>query len=156
VVAYTGLLALSGTLSFRIYKNILQAVQKTSEGHPFKEYLDVDITPNNEKVHQVVDVILKHLGSTLLKLRSVFLVEDIVDSLKFVVLFWVLTYVGSWFNGLTLVILAYLAAFALPKLYEQNKAQVDQVLQLVCTQIQEVTSKIRAVIPFPASKEKAQ
>jgi hypothetical protein len=96
------------------------------------------------------------LGSTLLKLRSVFLVEDIVDSLKFVVLFWVLTYVGSWFNGLTLVILAYLAAFALPKLYEQNKAQVDQVLQLACTQIQEVTSKIRAVIPFPANKEKAQ
>lgn len=47
-----------------------------------REYLDVDITPNNEKVHQVVDVILKHLGSTLLKLRSVFLVEDIVDSLK--------------------------------------------------------------------------
>jgi hypothetical protein len=36
VVAYASLAALSVTLSFRIYKNILQAVQKTNEGHPFK------------------------------------------------------------------------------------------------------------------------
>lgn len=36
VFAYVSLLTLAGTLSFRIYKNILQAVQKTSDGHPFK------------------------------------------------------------------------------------------------------------------------
>lgn len=36
VVAYVSLATLAGTLSFRIYKNILQAVQKTDEGHPFK------------------------------------------------------------------------------------------------------------------------
>ena len=36
VIAYTSLAALSVSLSFRIYKNILQAVQKTNEGHPFK------------------------------------------------------------------------------------------------------------------------
>lgn len=36
VIAYTGLTVLTGTLSFRIYKNILQAVQKTNEGHPFR------------------------------------------------------------------------------------------------------------------------
>lgn len=36
VIAYASLAALSVTLSFRIYKNVLQAVQKTSDGHPFK------------------------------------------------------------------------------------------------------------------------
>lgn len=36
VFAYMSLLGLVGTMVFRIYKNILQAVQKTSEGHPFK------------------------------------------------------------------------------------------------------------------------
>ena len=36
VIAYTGLTVLTGTLSFRVYKNILQAVQKTNEGHPFR------------------------------------------------------------------------------------------------------------------------
>lgn len=36
VTAYVSLLALSAAVAFRIYKNVLQAVQKTSEGHPFK------------------------------------------------------------------------------------------------------------------------
>lgn len=36
VVAYLALAALSATISFRIYKSVLQAVQKTDEGHPFK------------------------------------------------------------------------------------------------------------------------
>lgn len=36
VFAYLSLIALLGTLSFRIYKNVLQAVQKTADGHPFK------------------------------------------------------------------------------------------------------------------------
>ncbi len=36
VVAYSLLFTLLGTLSFRIYKNVMQAVQKTNDGHPFK------------------------------------------------------------------------------------------------------------------------
>lgn len=36
VFAYVSLMLLAATIAFRIYKNILQAVQKTSEGHPFK------------------------------------------------------------------------------------------------------------------------
>ncbi|XP_054153054.1 reticulon-3-like isoform X2 [Oppia nitens] len=154
VVAYASLAALSVSLSFRIYKNILQAVQKTNEGHPFKEYLEVEITPSPERIHQIVDNLLSHLNCTLNKLRSVFLVEDIIDSLKFVVLFWCLTYIGSWFNGLTLIILAYLALFSLPKVYELNKTQIDQYISLATTQINDITEKIRSKIPFPAKKDK--
>lgn len=36
VFAWTSLLALAGTVAFRIYKSVMQAVQKTSDGHPFK------------------------------------------------------------------------------------------------------------------------
>lgn len=50
----------------------------------FRDYLEVEISPPNERVHQVVDVLLKHVNAVVTKLRSVFLVEDIVDSLKVV------------------------------------------------------------------------
>ncbi|XP_036340098.1 reticulon-3-like isoform X2 [Rhagoletis pomonella] len=36
VFAYLSLLTLAGTVSFRIYKSVMQAIQKTPEGHPFK------------------------------------------------------------------------------------------------------------------------
>ena len=47
-----------------------------------REYLEVEITPSSERIHEIVDSVLSHLNCTLLKLRSVFLVEDIIDSLK--------------------------------------------------------------------------
>lgn len=36
VCSYVGLALLSVTICFRIYKGILQAIQKSDEGHPFK------------------------------------------------------------------------------------------------------------------------
>lgn len=36
VCSYIGLALLSVTICFRIYKGILQAIQKSDEGHPFK------------------------------------------------------------------------------------------------------------------------
>lgn len=36
VLAYISLLTLTFTVAFRIYKTVLQAIQKTSDGHPFK------------------------------------------------------------------------------------------------------------------------
>lgn len=46
----------------------------------------MDITPSSEKVHQITEVCLKHFNSTILRLRSIFLVEDVFDSLKVIFL----------------------------------------------------------------------
>lgn len=157
VIANGSLLILGSTLVYRIYSNIMQAIQKTDEGHPFKKYLEMDIIPSEEKVHELVDKTLKHLNIVLLRLKSIFLVEDIVDSIKYFILFWCLTYVGSWFNGITLITLTYIGLFSIPKLYEMNKTQIDTHLALVRTQLDGVCSQIKTKLPFLASKkEKAQ
>ncbi len=62
-----------------------------------------------------------------------------------------LTYIGSWFNMLTLVILAWIALFATPKLYQQNQAQVDQVLGQVMAQVEDAKAKVLALIPNKAA-----
>lgn len=36
VVAYLSLMVLSATIAFRTYKSIMQIIQKTPDGHPFK------------------------------------------------------------------------------------------------------------------------
>nr|CAD7423797.1 unnamed protein product [Timema monikensis] len=105
VVAYLSLFVLAGTVAFRIYKNVLQAVQKTSDGHPFKDILDLDLTLPQDKVREVTDLTVSHINGAAVELRRLFLVEDLVDSIKFGVLLWCLTYLGAWFNGMTLVII---------------------------------------------------
>ncbi|KAH9392489.1 Reticulon-like protein, partial [Tyrophagus putrescentiae] len=153
VVAYTLLFTLLGTLSFRIYKNVMQAVNKTNEGHPFKEYLEIEIAPPQERIHEIVDSVVAHGTCFINRMRSVLLVEDLVDSLKYLLIFWALTYIGACFNGLTLILLAYLGAFSLPIVYEQNKAQIDQYLDLVSSKISEISDKVPFLKKVPTEKK---
>ncbi|XP_008192751.2 reticulon-1 isoform X2 [Tribolium castaneum] len=153
VVAYLSLLGLTGTISFRIYKNIVQAVQKTGDGHPFKDLLEFDVSLPQEKVKEVSEVAVAHINAAVVELRRLFLVEDLVDSIKFGVLLWTLTYLGAWFNGMTLIIIAWVALFSLPKVYETNKTQIDANLEIVRTKLAEITSKVKAAIPIGKKAE---
>lgn len=104
----------------------MSAVQKTSDGHPFKwvlkslptfkfynllifflhrEVLDVDLTLSQDRAQQIAGVIVTHINAYVAELRRLFLVEDLVDSLKFGLLLWLMTYIGAIFNGMTVVIL---------------------------------------------------
>ncbi|XP_055613134.1 reticulon-1-A isoform X2 [Uranotaenia lowii] len=152
VFSYVSLIVLFGTVSFRIYKNVMQAVQKTSEGHPFKEYLDFDLNLSQEKVQQLTTVAVAHVNALLSELRRLFLVEDLVDSIKFGVVLYCLTYVGAIFNGMTCVIIAFIALFTLPKVYENNKQSIDAYLDLVKSKIVEVTEKVKAAVPIGGKK----
>jgi hypothetical protein len=154
-VAYTSLAVLSGTLAFRVYKSVLQAIQKTQDGHPFKEYLEVELTVPDDKAQELSSAVISHLNKAVVKLRSLFLVEDIVESAKFAAVLYLLTYIGAWFNGLTLVILGLIAIFALPKVYETNKTIIDQYIDLISAKISEINAKVTAAVPF-LKKEKAQ
>ncbi|KAK7154820.1 hypothetical protein R3I93_009692 [Phoxinus phoxinus] len=147
VLSYVALALLSVTVSFRIYKGILQAVQKSEDGHPFKMYLDKDIAIPTETVHKYSDTVLVHINTVVKELRRLFLVEDLVDSLKFAVLMWILTYVGALFNGLTILILGLIGAFSWPVVYEKHQAQIDHYYGLVNKQIKDVVGKVQAKIP---------
>uniref|UniRef100_A0A0H2UHX1 Reticulon n=1 Tax=Rattus norvegicus TaxID=10116 RepID=A0A0H2UHX1_RAT len=119
VVSYLILALLSVTISFRVYKSVIQAVQKSEEGHPFKAYLDVDITLSSEAFHSYMNAAMVHVNKALKLIIRLFLVEDLVDSLKLAVFMWLMTYVGAVFNGITLLILAELLVFSVPIVYEK-------------------------------------
>jgi hypothetical protein len=143
------------TVTFRLYKNVLAAVQKTGEGHPFKPYLDMDISLPDDKVHKAAEELMKSVVRAVNELRRLFLVEDMVDSLKFGLLLWVLTYIGAWFNGMTLIILALVAVFTLPKVYDTYKVQIDKALDTARTKIQAVYKQIQEKLPLPGKKKQA-
>ncbi|XP_052007019.1 reticulon-1a isoform X1 [Xyrauchen texanus] len=153
VVAYLALAVLSATISFRVYKSVLQAVQKTDEGHPFKAYLEVEITLSADQISKYVDKTQLYVNTTMKELRRLFLVQDLVDSIKFAVLMWLLTYVGALFNGLTLLILAVVSMFTVPIVYEKYQTQIDQYLGLVRSNVNLMMGKIREKVPGAKKKE---
>ncbi|XP_028634063.1 reticulon-4 isoform X4 [Grammomys surdaster] len=147
VTAYIALALLSVTISFRIYKGVIQAIQKSDEGHPFRAYLESEVAVSEELVQKYSNSALGHVNSTVKELRRLFLVDDLVDSLKFAVLMWVFTYVGALFNGLTLLILALISLFSIPVIYERHQAQIDHYLGLANKSVKDAMAKIQAKIP---------
>ncbi|XP_066280603.1 reticulon-1-A-like isoform X6 [Branchiostoma lanceolatum] len=153
VVAYLILALLTVTISFRVYKNVLNAVQKSTDGHPFKQWLDEDINISTDTLNKYSDKVLSRVNKITNDVRRLVLVEDLVDSVKFAVLMWLLTYVGAWFNGMTLMILALVGAFTLPKVYELYQPQIDQYVGMAKKQIDGVVSKIKDKVPLLKKKE---
>jgi len=156
VLAYLSLAILTVTFSFRVYKSVMQAVQKTNDGHPFKKLLDLEIRLSDDVVQAAAQKIADNMNNCCAELRRLYLVGDYIDSLKFGLLLWLLTYVGAWFNGMTLIILVVVSIFTIPKVYETYQGPIDQNVNLVRAQLNKIMAQISAKIPFPKKKAKTQ
>ncbi|XP_006005573.2 reticulon-1-A isoform X3 [Latimeria chalumnae] len=154
VSSYLALALLCITITLRVYKKALQALHKSDGANPFQSYLDIDVSLSQEQFQKYTEKILLYFTSLVSELRRLFLVQDLIDSIKFAVLMWLLTYIGAVFNGLTLLILAVVSAFSIPLLYRQHQAQIDQYVGLVSGHISNIRAKIQAKLP--SAKPKTQ
>jgi len=83
VLANMALALITSTMAFRIYKSVLSAVNKTQDGHPFKQYFNVDVTLPVEQVRELVLIVTRHLNMALAIAKSSIMVENVAQSLKF-------------------------------------------------------------------------
>ncbi|VDK72202.1 unnamed protein product [Litomosoides sigmodontis] len=149
VLSYVGLSILGGTLGFRIYKLVEAQIKKTDGANPYQGYLEGrELHLPREKVHQQVDALIEHVQFIGDKMRRLFLVESIVESVKFGLLLWALTYVSCWFSGLSLLILALLALFTIPKVYEVYQEPIDRNVFIAKQHVDDINKMIGEKMPF--------
>merc|ERR1712002_228332 len=156
VLGNLALALVTATMSFRIYKSVLAAVNKSSEGHPFKQYLEYDVNLPADKVTEVTDSLLTTVNNILTRLKTILLIEDIIESVKFAVVMYLLTYIGAITNGLTLIILAWVSLFTLPRVYRDNQGQIDDAILPLTTKLTDLQSKLKAAVPSFISSKKEE
>jgi hypothetical protein len=120
---------------------------KKETANPIAKRTGMDVTIAPERVNEIANKATSKLNCAILDLRRLFLVENMMDSIKFGLSLWVLTYIGSWFNAMTLIIMSWVGLFTIPKIYLNNKAQIDPVLDQVKAKLDEVSGKVFALIP---------
>ncbi|XP_046899053.1 reticulon-3-B-like [Hypomesus transpacificus] len=156
VVSYLLLAFLCVSITFRIYKSVIQAVQKSDDGHPFKALMERDISVPAETFRKGVDVSLAYVNRFTRQARRLLLVEDLVDSLKLAGVMWLMTYVGAVFNGITILILADIIFFSTPLIYEKNKTQIDRYIDLIRSRVEETMAKLQDKLPGAIKRTKAE
>lgn len=119
------------TISVRIYYQVLYALNWGDGVHPFKSYLDLDISLSGELADQYMQKAIVTTLSVVDALKRLFFVGNLFNSLKFLFLLYLVTFVGKVCTGLTLLIIGVIALFSLPLFYQRHQGQVDSVFAKV-------------------------
>ncbi|XP_035479636.1 reticulon-2a isoform X2 [Scophthalmus maximus] len=125
VVSTVSLAVMCFTISVRIYYQLLYILNWGDGKHPFKSYLDLDISFSGEQAELYMQKAIVMGLSAVDTLKRLFFVGNVFDSLKLLVLMYLVTYLGDLCNGLTLFIISVIAVFSLPLFYRHRQAQVD-------------------------------
>merc|ERR1719206_1557180 len=113
----------------KVYVHLMGALKKPCKG-PLAKIEVMDLEISNETLDKLLEDIVGLFNKTSAQL-SLCLVQNYLDTSKFAVLMYVATFIGSIFNTLTLLTMAWGLLFVIPTVYEQNQAKVDEVLAQV-------------------------
>ncbi|MCJ8740227.1 hypothetical protein PDJAM_G00056440 [Pangasius djambal] len=113
------------TISVRIYCKVLHALQLRDGAHPFQTYLDVDIGLSGDQAEHYMQRTIFLCFAALDTLKRLVFVASLFDSLKFLLLMYLVTYLGALCNGLTLLIIVVIAIFSVPLFYSRYQEKVD-------------------------------
>ncbi|XP_067280035.1 reticulon-2b [Pseudorasbora parva] len=142
-----GLGIMAFTLPIRFLYKAMVLVRLSDGSHPFQSYLDEDPTLTDEDTVRMAEQIVLLIATAVTELKRLFFIESIMDSVKFVVFLYLLTYVGVQANGLTLVMIGVICAFSLPLLYRLQQERIDKIVKA----IRKLVKKITEIVDLVAS-----
>uniref|UniRef100_A0A8C1N9U6 Reticulon n=1 Tax=Cyprinus carpio TaxID=7962 RepID=A0A8C1N9U6_CYPCA len=111
VVSTLSLAIMCFTISVRIYYKLLHVLQLGDGVHPFQSYLELDISLSGEEAQHCMQKAIVLSFSAVDALRNLIFVGNLFNSLKFLFLMYLVTFLGNLCNGLTLLIIGMMSNF---------------------------------------------
>jgi len=125
VCAYAALLILALVGGCKLYVYLMVSLLKKLPDEPSSDPLNLvytlDLTIPAENVVKISNYATDIVNSGLSELKKLFFCENMIDTVKFGTSLYCLTYIGSWFHFLTIIILTWTALFTLPRVYLNNQ-----------------------------------
>jgi len=148
VVAYSALTLLFVVLAVKVYSYVMVKTGKADESSdPLLKVAELNMTVTESHITSHAQCISGSINWVATRAKGLLLMESHMDTVKLTLCLYGMTYIGAWFNALTLIILTWVGVFTLPKIYLNNQSQVDEVLAKVMAQVEEVKEKVIAVLP---------
>jgi len=156
VLTLTSYLALSLVLVCCVYANatMLRAYwKKENVVNPFSAKLKNPWYMSNDSLEPHAESIIGVVNDFLRLTRAILYSGDYLLSLKAAVFLWFLAIIGSWFSGMTLLYMSFLAAFVWPRIYSEKQVQIDHVYNLVCDKVHHHVTSVLSRIPVQKKKK---
>ena len=154
VVSHTLLSVLLIGVAARVYVHLMGFLKKPCTD-PLDNVRDIDVTLPSEQVEAFVTRSAEQLNTVASSLKSLILVENVVESIKFGVLMYILSFIGAMFNTLSLLILTWIGAFIFPTVYDQNQEKFDDLAAQLTEKYHAINDKINSMVPAAKKVEAA-
>ncbi|KAK7922660.1 hypothetical protein WMY93_009562 [Mugilogobius chulae] len=145
------------TFTLRLYYKLLELLRWNPGVHPFQSYLDYDSTLTDKETVALVEEVVLLVAFAVTEIKRLLFIESVVDSIKFAVLLYLLTYVGVMTTGLTLVITVVIAMFSFPILYKKQQVRIRKITRAIKAFIKKIkslfSSLYESVRPSSSSEE---
>ncbi|XP_055355252.1 LOW QUALITY PROTEIN: reticulon-3-A-like [Paramacrobiotus metropolitanus] len=128
--------------------------QRPGVAHPFQRILQRDIVLDPAYLHEQLDAVLQPLNRKLVAMRNLYLADSLAETLKMMFYMYLLTYVGRYFNLMSLLMVGWVLAFSLPKLYMMFRPQLDRMWSSVRGNVRRLQMDIRD--KFQQQKQRVQ
>ncbi|XP_016318794.1 reticulon-2a isoform X2 [Sinocyclocheilus anshuiensis] len=125
VVSTLSLAIMCFTISVRIYYKLLHVLQLGDGVHPFQSNLELDISLSGEEAQHYMQKAIVLSCSAVDTIRNLIFVGNLFNSLKFLLLMYLVTFLGNLCNALTLLIIGVIAVFSVPLFYTRHQDKVD-------------------------------
>ncbi|XP_056267411.1 reticulon-2b [Pseudoliparis swirei] len=143
------------TFTLRLYYKLLELLRWNPGVHPFQSYLDHDSSLTDKDTVMLVEEVVLLIAFAVTEIKRLLFIESMIDSIKFVGLLYLLSYVGVVTSGLTLVITAVIVAFSLPLLYKKQQMRIRRMVRAVKALVKRITDLClglyASVRPSPAA-----
>uniref|UniRef100_A0A9J7ZR30 Reticulon n=2 Tax=Cyprinus carpio TaxID=7962 RepID=A0A9J7ZR30_CYPCA len=146
ILSNLGLGIMAFTLPVCLLYKTMTLVRLSDGSHPFQSYLDEDRTLTDEDTVRIAEQIVLLIATAVTELKRLFFIDSIMDSVKFVVFLYLLTYVGIQANGLTLLMTGVICAFSLPLLYKLQQQRIDKIAKAIKKLVEKGTEIVDLVI----------
>ncbi|CAL0300346.1 unnamed protein product [Lupinus luteus] len=113
-----------------------------------------DLEISEETIAKVADVMQIRINRVLSVAHDIAIERNLLLCLQVAGILWVISYVGSLFNFLTLIYIGVLLSLSVPLLYDKYQDQIDEKLYSVHGIIQPHYTKIHAIVLSKIPKEK--
>ncbi|KAK5887913.1 hypothetical protein CesoFtcFv8_016469 [Champsocephalus esox] len=160
VISHICLGVMAVTFTLRLYYKLLELLRWNPGVHPFELSLNHDSSLTDRETVMLVEEVVLMIAFALTEIKRLIFIESVMDSIKFVLLLYLLTYVGVFTSGLTLVITAVIVVFSVPLLYKKNKMRLRRMVRAVKAFVKKIKDlflslyhKVRpSSAPEPATK----
>ncbi|XP_047463881.1 reticulon-2b [Mugil cephalus] len=126
------------TFPLRLYYKLLELLRWNPGVHPFQSYLDHDSSLTDKETVMLVEEVVLLIAFAVTEIKRLIFIDSMIDSIKFVVLLYLLSYVGILTNGLTLVITAVIAIFSFPLLYKKQQVRIRRTMRTIRTFVKKI------------------